>query len=194
MESGQPSQRERAAVNFLTRLVDVSFQEQEDGSVAFFPFGAAGDTYRIESPARYRHIRGFVRRFLVQVLPAVVVVALAVTLLALWTIGASGRSLLVAGGTVIAVALACGVYYRSTVRRLVAGLETTEASIEVERHLWFPTAFPELYEMHLWAIGFTALALVALSLLFPGLDDRVAGLCAGAVGVLGGWARVRGPG
>ena len=29
------------------------------------------------------------------------------------------------------------------------------------------------------------------SLLFPGLDERVAGLCAGAVGLVGGWTMVK---
>lgn len=175
-------------MSVLTRLVDASFQELEDGAVAFFPFGAAGEAYRIESPDRYRHIRGFVRRYLAHVLPAVAVVTLGVTLLALWRIGGSGAALLLAGATLVAVVLACWIYYRWTVRRLVAGLETCEARPDVERYLWFPTALPELYEMNLWAIGYTAVALAGLMVLFPGLDGRVAGLCAGAVGLLAGWA------
>ena len=179
-------------MNFLTRLVDASFQEEDDGAVAFFPFGAAGGAYRIESPDRYRHIRGFVRRFLLHVLPGVAVVTLAVTMLALWGTGGSGGALLVAGGCVVAVVLVCGAFYRTMARRLVAGLESTDDSMDLERYLWLPTAFPELYEMNLWGIGFTAVALVALSLLFPGLDERVAGLCAGAVGLVGGWTMVKG--
>ncbi|MDP2498059.1 MAG: hypothetical protein Q8W44_08775 [Candidatus Palauibacterales bacterium] len=173
----------------LTRIVDASFQEQEDGSVAFFPFGAAGDAYRIESPDRYHHIRGFVRRFLVHVLPAVVAVTLTVTLLALWSLGGSVTALLIAAVSCGAVVLACGVYYRTKVRRLVAGLETCDARVDVERYLWFPTAFPELYEMHLWAGGFAAAALVGLMLLFPDLDDGLTGLLAGAIGLTVAWVR-----
>lgn len=179
-------------MNVLTRMVDASFQELEDGAVAFFPFGAAGDAYRIESADRYRHIRGYVRRYLVHVLPTTVGVTLGVTLLALYRIGDGGTALLVAGGTLAAIALASGIYYRRAIRRLVAGLETCEARLDVERYLWFPTAFPDLYEMNLWGVGFAAVALVGLMVLFPGLDERLAGLCAGAVGLLAGWAKVRG--
>ena len=179
-------------MNYLTRLVDVSFQNQEDGSVAFFPFGAAGDAYRIESPDRYYHIRGFVRRFLVHVLSAVVLVTLGVALLALWRLGGSGTALLVSGATLVAVVLACGAYYRTKVRRLVAGLETCDARVDVERYLWFPAAHPELYEMHLWAAGFTVPALVGLMLLFPDLDDGLTGLLAGGLGLLAGWIRQKG--
>ena len=176
-------------MKYLTRIVDASFQEQEDGSVAFFPFGAAGDAYRLESPDRYRHIRDFVRGYLSHVLPAVVGVTLGVTLLAMWSTGGSGAGLLIAGLTCVAVLLACGLYYRRKVRRLVAGLETCDARVDVERYLWFPTAFPEMYEMHLWGAGFAAAALVALMMLFPGLDDGLTGLLAGAIGLVVAWAR-----
>lgn len=176
----------------LTRIVDASFREQEDGSVAFFPYGAAGDAYRLESPDRYRHIRGFVRRYLVHVLPAVIGVTLGVTLLALWSLGGSGTALIIAGGSCAAVLLACGVYYRTKVRRLVAGLETCDARVDVERYLWFPTALPDLYGMHLWAGGFAMVALVGLMLLFPDLDDGLTGLLAGAIGLAAAWVRQKG--
>lgn len=176
----------------LTRIVDASFQEQEDGSVAFLPFGATGDAYRLESPGRYRHIRDFVRRYLVHVLPAVVGVTLTVTLLALWGLGGSVTALIIAGVSCAAVVLACGLYYRTKVRRLVAGLETCDARVDVERYLWFPTAFPELYETHLWAAGFATAALVGLMLLFPDLDDGLTGLLAGAIGLALAWARQKG--
>ena len=93
----------------LTRIVDASFQEQEDGSVAFFPFGAAGAAYRLESPDRYHHIRDFVRGYVAHVLPAVVGVTLGVTLLALWSLGGSGTALLIAGVCCASVVLACGL-------------------------------------------------------------------------------------
>lgn len=181
-------------MNYLTRLIDVSFREQEDGSVAFFPYGAAGDAYRLESPERYRRIRGFVRRYLLHVLPTVIGVTLAVTLLALWGSGGSPEALAVAAGCFVAVVAVCGSFYRRKVRRLVAGLDTCEASVDVARYLCFPTAFPELYEMNLWAMGFTAAALLGLTVLFPTLDARIAGLCAGAVGLVGGWVKVKGLG
>lgn len=173
----------------LTRIVDASFQEQEDGSVAFFPYGAAGEAYRLESPDRYHHIRGFVRRYLVHVLPAVVGVTLTVTLLALWSLGGSVTALVVAGVSSATVVLACGGYYRSKIRRLVAGLETCDARVDVERYLWFPTAHPELYEMHLWAAGFTVPVLVGLMLFVPDLDDGLTGLLAGAIGLTAAWVR-----
>lgn len=173
----------------LTRIVDASFQEQEDGSVAFLPYGAAGDAYRLESLDSYHHIRGFVRGYLVHVLPAVVGVALTVTLLALWSPGDSVTALVVAGGSSAAVVLACGVYYRSQVRRLVAGLETCDARVDVERYMWFPTAHPELYEMHLWVGGFTVPALIGMMLLFPDLDGGLTGLLAGVIGLTAAWIR-----
>ena len=64
-----------------------------------------------------------------------------------------------------------------------------DAHVDVERYLWFPTAFPELYEMNLWAAGFAMAALVALMTLFPGLDDGLTGLLAGAIGLAVAWVR-----
>ena len=166
-----------------------TFSIEVDNFTPFFPFGATGDAYRLESPDRYHHIRDFVRRYLLHVLPAVIGVTLTVTLLALWSLGGSVTALIIAGVACAAVVLACGLYYRAKIRRLVAGLDTCDARVDVERYLWFPTAFPEMYEMHLWGAGFAMVALVALMMLFPGLDDGLTGLLAGAIGLAVAWVR-----
>lgn len=177
-------------VEYLTRLVDIAFRELEDGSVAFFPYGAAGDAYRIESPARYRHIRSFVRRYYLRTLPVIVVLGLGLTSLAMWGMGGGVASLVAAAVSVAFLVLVAGVTYRTRVRRLVAGLDTCDASLDVERYLFFPGTFPDLYEMHLWGVGFAAAALFGLMSIFPDADARLVGLGAGALGLAGGWAKV----
>lgn len=178
-------------MQYLTRLVDIAFREQEDGSVAFFPYGAVGAAYRIESPDRYRHIRGFVRRYCLRTLPVIVVLGLALCALALWGMGGDVGPLVAAAASVAFLVLVAGVVYRTRVRRLVAGLETCDASFDVERHLFFPAMFPELYEMQLWGVAFGAVALYGLVKLFPDADTRFVGLAAGALGLVGGWITVR---
>lgn len=178
-------------VSYLDQLTDTAFAEREDEAVVFFPYGSTGGAYLIERPARYRHIRRFVRGYLKRSLPTVAGAALVLTGAALWLSGADPRGLLAAAGVLVALLLTYGLHYRRRIRRLVAGLETVDASPDLLRNFWFPRAFPRLYRIQCWGAGFTIAAVVALAYLFPGVDGRLLGLAGGGVGMTAGWAWVR---
>lgn len=179
-------------MGYLDQMTDTAFEEREDDTFVFFPYGALGSAYRIRQPARYRHIRRSLRGYLKTTLPAVSVVGLVLPLAALGLSGGEPVALLLAAAGLLAVLLATGLRYRRQVRRLTAGLEAVEASRDLLGALWFPTAYPRLFRMYCWGAGFTIAAVVALAYLFPDVDDRLLGLAGGGLGVTAGWAWVRG--
>lgn len=168
-------------MDYLERLVDASFREREDGTKVFFPWGALGSAYLIESSERYRRARSEVRGYLASILPAVAGVGGGAFVVALWLFEGRPVAILVAAVPLALLLIGAGVYYAVLVRPLVEDLEQTDERPDVGSRLWFPTAFPELYSAHLWAAGALVLALVLLMVLYDDADPRVVGLSAGVI-------------
>ena len=167
----------------LTRLVDSSFRERDDGNVVFFPWGAMGDAYLIESRERYRAVRSFCRSYLAVSVPAMAGIGIGVSVVALSVFGGTPAALGVAMGVMGVSVVAAGAYFAVGVGGHLEGLRTTDERPDVQGNLWMPSAFPELHARSLQVMRTTLVVLVVLLATVDDASPEAIGLAAGVIGL-----------
>lgn len=172
-------------MDYFGRIVDQSFHETEDGRTVFLPWGLMGDGYVVDSPERYRRIRGEIRAYVSTWIPAVLGLAIGGFAVTVWLSGWHPDALLVLFALVAAVLAASWIHFAWKVPALVEGLEPTDERPDVRSRfrsqVWMPTAYPKLHSANAWAAVTCVISLTGLWLLYPDADPRVLGLAAGAV-------------
>lgn len=170
-------------MDYLTRLVDSSFRERDDGNVVFFPWGAMGDAYLIESRERYRTVRSFCRRYLSVSVPAMAGIGIGVSVVALWMFGGTPAALGVALGVMAITVVAAGAYFAVRIGDHLEGLRPTDERLDLQGQLWMPSTFPELHARSLQVMGTTLVVLVVLLATLDDASPEAIGLAAGVIGL-----------
>lgn len=182
-------------MGYFQSLAERSFQERDDGTVLFFPWGALGGAYVIQSRRRFEEIYGFCRRYLAFSIPTVVGVTLGGTLVILWRLGQNPRSLTLLLLSFGGLAAILWIYYAIRVRSLVKGLEESDERPDLPTR---PGANPLSAKLNA-ARKEIVLATVASGVLLHVLVDLEPGplgLASGAFGLVGGlgWRKWRSSG
>lgn len=179
-------------MGYFQSLAERSFQERDDGTVLFFPWGALGGAYVIESRRRFEEIYDFCRRYLAVSLPLMVGVALGGTLVVLWRLGQNPRSLSLLILSFGGLAAVLGIYYAIRVRSLVRGLEESDRRPDLPSR---PGANPMSARLNAARIEILLATVVSGVLLhfLVDLEPGPLGLAAGALGLVGGlgWRKWR---